>query len=58
MAAAAAAGLYPNIEEAQNAMGSGFERVYEPIPENAEKYQEVYKKYSKLCDLIEHDFTD
>ena len=57
MAAATACGLYPSVEEAQRAMGSGFERVYEPDPENAKKYQVLYERYSKLCDFIEHEFT-
>jgi L-ribulokinase len=57
MAAATAAGLYSTIEDAQKAMGSGFEKVYESIPENAEKYQNIYEKYSKLCDLVESEFT-
>lgn len=57
MAATTACRLYSTIEEAQKAMGSGFEKIYEPIPENAEKYQEIYEKYSKLCDFIEKEFT-
>jgi L-ribulokinase len=57
MAAAAAAGLYTSIEEAQKAMGSGFDRVFEPNPERAGKYQKMYQKYSKLCDFVEYDFT-
>ena len=57
MAAATACGLYPDIESAQKSMGSGFERVYEPIPENAAKYDEIYRNYSKLSELIEHEFT-
>jgi L-ribulokinase len=57
MAAASASGLYATMEEAQKAMGSGFEKVYEPIPENAEKYKAVYDRYSKLCEFIEDEFT-
>jgi L-ribulokinase len=57
MAAATAATLYPSMEDAQNAMGSGFEKVFEPNAENARKYQAIYQKYSKLCDLIENEFT-
>ncbi|MCI0496225.1 ribulokinase, partial [candidate division KSB1 bacterium] len=57
MAAATACGLYPTIEAAQQAMGSGFELVYEPIPEHAAQYQKMYDKYSKLCDFVEHEFT-
>ncbi len=57
MAAATACGLYPTIEAAQQAMGSGFELIYNPIPENATKYQVIYDKYSKLCDFVEREFT-
>jgi L-ribulokinase len=57
MAAAAASGLYSSIQEAQKAMGSGFETVFEPDKENAEKYQILYEKYSKLCGFIENEFT-
>jgi len=57
MAAASAAKLYPTMEAAQKAMGSGFEKVYEPIAENAQKYQAVYERYSKLCEFIEAEFT-
>ncbi len=57
MAAATAAGLYSSIEEAQKAMGSGFESTYEPIPENAKKYQALYEKYVKLGQFIEDELT-
>ena len=57
MTAAAAAGLYATVEQAQKAMGSGFEKVYEPIPANAEKYKTLYDRYSKLCEFIENEFT-
>ena len=57
MAAATASGLYKSMEDAQKAMGSGFEQVYEPDPENAAKYQVLYERYAKLCDFIENEFT-
>jgi L-ribulokinase len=57
MAAATACGLYPTIEAAQKAMGSGFEKVYQPNPKNAAKYQKIYEKYSKLCEFVEKEFT-
>ncbi len=57
MAAATVCGLYPTIAAAQQAMGRGFELVYEPNSENAAKYQRIYEKYSKLCNLIENEFT-
>jgi L-ribulokinase len=58
MAAATVAGLYATIPEAQKAMSGGFEKVYEPIPENARQYAKLYQKYTRLCDLVEHQFTD
>lgn len=56
MAAATAAGLYPSMQQAQKSMGSGFERVYEPNPENARRYNVIYEQYKKLSNLIEHQF--
>ncbi len=58
MAAATASGLHTKMENAQKAMGSGFEKVFHPIPENAAVYQQIYEKYSKLCDFIENEFTE
>ena len=53
MAAAVVGGLYPTIAEAQQAMGSGFETEYKPVPANALQYEELYKKYSRLGEMIE-----
>ncbi len=55
MAAATAAGLYPSIEAAQQAMGSGFEKTFEPIEANAQKYQILYEKYVMLGNFIENE---
>ncbi len=57
MCAATAAGIYSSIEEAQKAMGSGFEKEYQPNPENARKYEFLYQKYSKLGEFIENKLT-
>lgn len=57
MAAATACGLYPRIEEAQKAMGSGFEKIFTPDSQNAIKYRKRYDHYSALCELIEKQFT-
>jgi L-ribulokinase len=54
MAAAVAAGVYPDITEAQAKMGGGIETEYLPISENAEKYQELYEQYKKLGSFIEN----
>jgi L-ribulokinase len=48
MFAATAAGLYPKVEDAQKAMGSGFATEYRPNAENALLYREIYKKYIQL----------
>ena len=57
MAAATVAGLYPSMQKAQKALGSGFEKIYQPNPENSTKYQKLYQRYSNLCDFIEMKFT-
>ena len=53
MAAAVASGIYKTFLEAQNAMGSGFQKEYLPIPENVKKYMELYEQYGTLGDFIE-----
>jgi L-ribulokinase len=45
------------MAEAQQKMGSGFEKEFLPNAENAKKYQRIYKRYSQLCDFVEHKFT-
>ncbi len=56
MAAAVVGGVYTTLEQAQDAMGNGFETEYTPIPEKAEKYKTIYEKYKKLADLLETQF--
>ena len=53
MFAAVAAGVHPNVEAAQKAMGKGFEKEYVPNPVNAKKYDEIYQKYLKIGHFIE-----
>jgi len=55
MCAATVAGIYPSIEEAKKAMGSGFEREYRPVPANAARYGVLYKRYLALGDFIESE---
>ena len=55
MFAAVVAGIYGSVEEAQQAMGSGFDAVYDPIPENVKKYQALYEKYGKLGEFVEKE---
>ena len=53
MLASVASGVYPDVEAAKNAMGSGFDAEYHPIQENVEKYKVLYKKYSAFGKFIE-----
>jgi L-ribulokinase len=55
MFAATAAGLYPTVEEAMQAMGSGIKKEYRPNPENAAKYGAMYERYSRLGKFIENE---
>ena len=48
MFAAVAAGLYPNVQAAQKAMGQGFEQTFRPIAEHVEQYKPLYKAYQQL----------
>ncbi|MFD1768624.1 ribulokinase [Sphingobacterium suaedae] len=53
MFAATAAGLYPRVEDAMDAMGQGFERTYEPRAEQVAIYAQRYAYYKKLGAFIE-----
>jgi L-ribulokinase len=55
MAAAVVGGIYATISEAQQAMGSGFETEFKPIPANAEKYKLLYEKYSRYGVMVENE---
>jgi L-ribulokinase len=50
--AAAAAGAYPSVREAAAAMGSLDEALYQPDPEAAAIYDELYAEYSTLHDYF------
>jgi L-ribulokinase len=56
MFAATASGLYENIEEAQEAMTSGFERTYLPDETKLRVYKKLYEKYLLLGKLQESNF--
>jgi L-ribulokinase len=49
MFAATVAGLYPTVEEAKRAMGSGIEKEYRPDPERAAAYDALYERYCRLA---------
>lgn len=48
MYAAVIAGVYANIEEAQNAMSSGYDAEYTPNAERHAIYDVLYAKYKKM----------
>jgi len=54
--AAAAAGLYPSVYEAQARMASDFSEAYIPNGEKAEIYDRLYKKYLLLGRFVEDRF--
>jgi len=53
MAAAAVAGLYPDVPSAQEKMGGGFEKEYLPDPGRAAIYNTLFAKYRQLGKFIE-----
>ena len=53
MFAAVVGGIYDKVEDAQKAMGKGFETEYLPDPANALKYAEIYQKYLNLGSFTE-----
>lgn len=53
MNAATAAGVFTNINEAQKAMGSGFDATYFPEKDKVEVYKKLYEKYISFGQFIE-----
>jgi L-ribulokinase len=53
MCAATAAGIYPTMQQAQKAMGNGFERVFRPDPKQTAQYTALYGRYSSLGAFVE-----
>jgi len=53
MFASVVAGIYPKVEDAQKAMGKGFENEYYPNKENAVRYARIYNKYLKIGEFTE-----
>jgi L-ribulokinase len=58
MHAAVAAGAYPDIRAAAGAMGSVNSGVYQPIPENAAVYDELFAEYATLHDYLGRGAND
>ncbi|OSZ77041.1 ribulokinase [Chitinophagaceae bacterium IBVUCB2] len=52
MFAATAAGIYNKVEDAMQAMGSGFEKTYQPNPEHTTHYRKRYEQYKNLGNFI------
>lgn len=55
MFAATAAGIYPKVEEAMQAMGGGFDQEYLPDKEKAGLYEKRYHRYLALGKYIEQE---
>ncbi|PVD53092.1 ribulokinase [Terrimonas sp.] len=53
MFAATAAGIYSKVEDAMQAMGQGFDKVYTPDATKVEIYNKRYKAYKKLGKFLE-----
>jgi len=53
MFAATAAGLYPKVEEAMQAMGQGFDAEYHPDKSMSALYEKRYAKYRQLGSFLE-----
>lgn len=53
MCAATAAGIYSKIEDAMEAMGSGFDTIYQPNKKKVAFFKKRYKKYKKLGAFVE-----
>lgn len=53
MNAAVAAGVHATLFDAQKAMGSGFDALYEPNTSNVPVYQRLYQKYIQLGGFVE-----
>jgi L-ribulokinase len=57
MFAATAAGVFPRVEEAMNAMGRGFDMEYEPSPPAVAFYDKRFEQYQALGKFIESDLN-
>ncbi len=53
MFAATAAGIYPTVEAAMDAMGTGFEKEYKPNRKKQKMYREHYQQYQTLGRYLE-----
>ena len=58
MFAATAAGIYNKVEDAIDAMNSGFSKEYLPNAENTRIYADIYEKYIKVGQFTEKKLFD
>ncbi|RYD89389.1 MAG: ribulokinase, partial [Sphingobacteriales bacterium] len=54
MFAAVVAGIYPTVEEAMAAMGTGFEKEYQPNAKRVEVFRQRFEKFTRLSELVEN----
>ena len=50
--ASVAAGLYPSVSEASDALSVKAAKVYRPIPENQAAYEKLYREYETLYEYF------
>jgi L-ribulokinase len=55
MAAAVVAGIHPDFATAQQTMGGGFEKEYNPDPERAAVYRILFEKYKRIGYFTEQE---
>ncbi len=55
MFGAVAAGYYCSVKEAQENMKSGFKTVYRPDKKNTSIYNDLYKRYKELGNILEDE---
>ncbi len=58
MAASVVAGVYDDIPSAQKAMGNGFEKIYNPDPRKAARYNRLFLKYKELGSFVEKNLKE
>ena len=56
MFAATAAKVFDNVEQAMQAMGQGFDAIYEPDPSTANYYSTRMEAYHRLGAFLETEY--
>ena len=52
MFAATAAGIYKKVEDSMNAMGHGFDSIYQPDPSRVAIYEKRFEKYKEIGQFL------